>query len=289
MNSLTNRNYCTLFDSNYLPQGRAMIESLLFYDRRAVIYVLCIDDGVYTTLLKNNNSDRLILIPLNELEKHNSDLVNSKNNRSRVEYYWTCGPAFLLYVFENNINVNLLTYLDADLYFYSTPDIIYNQIGSRSIAIVPHNFILSARRLLKYGYYNVSWVSFRRDEEGLACLKHWHLDCVEFCGDWLDDKGRYGDQKYLDNWTNQYRNVCVLDLPGVNLAIWNVGRYVLSRVKQRIVINKKHPLVFYVILLLPQQLLVFCYLKLNQISLHEFEIKFLNHPCFCLLTVIMFQ
>ncbi len=245
MISLINHHYCTLFDSNYLPQGRAMIESLLYHDKRAVIFVLCIDENVYLNLSQCNLSDRLRLINLIEIEKYNVNLLDSKSTRSKVEYYWTCGPAFLLYVFENYLEVSFLTYLDADLYFYSSPDIVFEQIASSSIAIVPHNFIWTARRLLKYGYYNVSWVSFRRDEEGLKCLKFWHLDCIDYCFDRLDSNGRYGDQKYLDNWTNHYKNVCVLQLPGVNLAIWNIGRYKLSRVNQCLLINMNSPLIFY--------------------------------------------
>ena len=37
-------------------------------------------------------------------------------------------------------DINLITYLDADLLFYSSFEPIFNEIGNSSIAIIEHRF-----------------------------------------------------------------------------------------------------------------------------------------------------
>lgn len=65
--------------------------------------------------------EHVTLISYLDLETFLPDLANAKSNRSRVEYFYTCSPAICFYVLQKFPEVSLITYLDADLYFFSNP------------------------------------------------------------------------------------------------------------------------------------------------------------------------
>ena len=94
------------------------------------------------------------------------------------------------------------------------------------------------------GIYNVGWLSFRRDINGLACLQWWRERCIEWCYDRIEN-GKFADQKYLDDWINRFPNVVVLKHKGANLALWNLGNYHLSHQAGNSLVVDGQPLIFF--------------------------------------------
>jgi hypothetical protein len=178
-----------------------------------------------------------------QLEKQIPDLINAKSNRTKVEYYYTCSPAICSYVFSVFPNVDMLTYLDADLYFFSSPNLIFSEIGDASIAVIEHNFNWITKSNIKYGRFNVGWISFRRDSQGLRCLEEWQSNCLDWCYQKLF-QNKYADQKYLDYWPEKYDNLKIIKQKGANLAIWNIGNYNIKKSGDKIFVNNDQ-LVFY--------------------------------------------
>ncbi len=183
------------------------------------------------------------LISLEDFERGDTELLQAKETRNQVEYYFTCTPSLPLYVLKQWPEVDLITYLDADLYFFSDPAPIYEEIGEKSIAVIPHRFPKSIEHFKKSGIYNVGWLSFRRDEEGLACLKWWRDRCNEWCYDQIEPD-RFADQKYLDQWPNLFKGLSVIQHKGANLAPWNVVNYELREEAGRIWVDEQ-PLIFF--------------------------------------------
>jgi hypothetical protein len=68
-------------------------------------------------------------------------------------------------------------------------------------------------------------------------------ECTAWCFDRVED-GKFGDQKYLDTWPDRYPSLKIIEHKGFNLAIWNVGGYMM-RVKNGVVMIDDDPLVFY--------------------------------------------
>jgi hypothetical protein len=183
------------------------------------------------------------LISREEFEHADPIVAETQANRTRIEYYFTCTPALPYYVLRQNEQINLITYIDADLFFYSSPQPIFDELGNGSVAITPHRFTPALKMHEVSGLHNVGWLSFRRDQSGLACLEWWRERCVEWCYDRVED-GKFADQKYLDSFTKMFDGVVSLQHIGVNVALWNIGNYRLWSKNNHVMIDEA-PLVFF--------------------------------------------
>jgi len=267
--------FCTYFDQHYLAKGLALYHSLKQHCPAFRLWVLCLDEACYQALFKLALPE-VELISLERFEEEDTPLQIAKQNRSRVEYYFTCTPSLPLFILNHHAEVNLITYVDADLFFFSDPAPIYDEMEGYSIGITAHNFFVSMEsnlgnflnlsiirritslpvirvlmslkppsllELEKTGMYNVGWLSFRRDANGLACLQWWRERCIEWCYDRFENN-LYADQKYLDQWPKQFPGVVVLQHKGANLAPWNLNNYLISLDKSRVLVDNQL-LVFY--------------------------------------------
>jgi len=234
--------FCTYFDRHYLARGLALYQSLRGHCPSFRLWVLCMDRESHSALSRLGLSD-VCLIALEDFEKGDEELLRAKENRSRVEYYFTCTPSLPLFIFKSYPEVDMITYLDADLFFFADPLALYKEIADHSIAIIEHRFPSYLLGNRKYGIYNVGWVSFRRDERAFSCLRWWREQCIEWCYDRLEE-GRFADQKYLDDWPDRFPGVAVLRHKGANLAPWNLANYTIETDGERVLVDGQ-PLLFF--------------------------------------------
>ena len=234
--------FCTYFDQRFLSRGLALYHSLLDHCRSFHLWVLCLDEPVHAAL-SALELPHMTLVPLAELEAADRELLKVKGGRSTVEYYFTCTPAWPLWVFNHAPHLDMITYLDADLFFFADPAPIFEELGARSVGIIAHRFPPDMRWRECYGIYNVGWVSFRRDANGIACLRWWRERCIEWCHD-RAEAGRFGDQKYLDAWPELFDGVAVLEHPGANVAPWNLVGHTLDWINGRVTCCGR-PLIFF--------------------------------------------
>jgi hypothetical protein len=213
-------NFCTLFDSNYYSRGLVLYKSLLKLDFNFHLYVFAFDDECYN-LLNNQNLIHLTVISLNNFE--DVELLNIKNSRNKAEYCWTSTPCTILYCIQK-YNLSECTYLDADLYFFNTPEELFEEIGNSSIALTKHNYTKKYDQSNTSGIYCVQFVYFKNDKIGMTALKWWRDRCIEWCYARLEN-GKFGDQKYLDDWPTRFENVHVIQNLGAGVAPWNIQQY----------------------------------------------------------------
>ena len=238
---MTPRYFCTLFDSGYLLKGLAMIGSLARFCPDMTIYVLCMDDQT-KDLLERLDMPCVKRITLTEVE--NDELLKAKSDRGVAEYCWTLSSNFTWHVMQNHPEIDFLTYVDADLLFYSNVQPLFEEIGDASIAIIEHRFTPRLKHREINGRFCVEWVSFRRDEQGLACLSRWSEQCIEWCYYRLED-GKMGDQKYLDKWPERYSSCHILLNSGAGIAPWNYAQYEFAKDIQGNITVDGTPLIFY--------------------------------------------
>ena len=235
------QHFCTLFDSNYLVKGLAMLRSLHRHCPEGIVFVLCMD-GQTREVLERLDLPHVRCISLAEVET--PDLLAVKPGRSIAEYCWTLSPCLPWHVLQHHPEVDAITYLDADLYFYASPQPIFDEIGDASVAIIEHRFPEVFRHFEVRGRFCVEWVGFRRDEEGMACLKRWRDQCIEWCFYRLEEH-RMGDQKYLDAWPRDFRAVHIIAHPGAGVAPWNFGQYRFAQGPDGAPTVDGVPLIFY--------------------------------------------
>lgn len=238
---MTKRYFCTLFDSGYLLKGVAMLKSLARHCPDAHVHVLCMDRQAQDILTKLD-LPYISCIPLSDLE--DEALLEAKKDRGVAEYCWTLSPCLPWYVLQNNPQIDFITYLDADLLFYSSVQPLFDEIGDSSIAIIEHRFTPRLQDREVNGRFCVEWVSFRRDEEGMACLSRWREQCIEWCYYRLEE-GRMGDQKYLDEWPARYPSCHILQHPGAGIAPWNYAQYAFGWNQSGGITVQGVPLIFY--------------------------------------------
>jgi hypothetical protein len=238
---MASHHFCTLFDRNYLIKGVVMLRSLMEQCPEAEAYVLCMDPVVEEVLGKLALR-RVHLIPLAQIE--DEALLSIKASRGTGEYCWTLSPCLPLALMKANPQIQQVTYLDADLMFFSPLEPLFEEIGGASITVVEHRFTPALRSYRVNGRFCVEWVGFRRDAEGIACLERWREQCLEWCFYRLEE-GRMGDQKYLDEWPDRYRSVHVMRHLGAGVAPWNFDQYAFGEDELGRITVDRQPLIFF--------------------------------------------
>ena len=177
--------FCTVISRFRLYQAVALFCSLQEVITDHIIYVLCVDDETHR-LISRMGWQRIRLLHICELK--NESLNQLKKNRRMNEYCWTLKPLLIEAVFSRDPQIDRVTYVDADLFFFSDPSVIFkNQphcsvLLSRGDIVIPSLEPENKKRLQALmGKYNSGFISFKRDETGLECLKWWKKSCLKSC------------------------------------------------------------------------------------------------------------
>lgn len=236
-------NFCTLFDSNYLSRGYIMAESLLDSDPNFFLYVIAFDD-LCESVLRDWGHPRLKVIRLRDFEDER--LLSIKFSRTAAEYCWTCTPFSIEYCLRE-YGLDHCTYLDADLFFFSSPRPLIEEMGERSVLITEHRYTPDYDQSELSGVYCVQFITFKADQFGLHVLTWWRDACLEWCYA-RPEEGRFGDQKYLDDWPVRFEGVHVLQHLGGGVAPWNVQQYEVEHSEGNLLLrsgSELSPLIFY--------------------------------------------
>jgi hypothetical protein len=215
------RTYCTLFDKNYLYQGVALYQSLVRHAGDFNLYVLCMDDVSYSVLygMKLDN-----LTPVRVEDILTPTLEEVRGRTSHGQFCWVCQPIICQYVLEY-FHADMVTYLEADSLFFFSPEPLFEEMGAKSISLVPHNYSAEFNNSKSAGIYCTQFNAFRNDASGLAVLEYWKEWCYKY------NKSaplEYPGQTNLDNWPNKFEDVCVIQNVGAGVAPWNVSGYELT-------------------------------------------------------------
>ena len=220
-----------------------MLVGLLDKNPKSFIHVLAMDDYTHDILKLSPFRHQLNLIRLNEIEDYEGQLIKVKSQRTIAEYCWTLTPIIMKYVLDSNPLVQRLTYLDSDLYFFNDYNDILEEINATSIAIIEHRYPVKLSYMSVAGRFNVEWVTFTRHRDAVNCLGRWYVQCLDWCYAVAAD-GKFGDQRYLDDWPILYKNIVVIQNVGAGVAPWNYSNYNIHEYKGKLMVDE-WPLIFY--------------------------------------------
>lgn len=236
------RHFCTYFNSGYLDRALVLIESMRRHMPSFTLDVLCFDEAAYD-FFDQHPFPEVCRQRLSAFEERQPDVAAVKSSRSRAEYFFTCTSAWIGDVLERHKDMDVLTYLDADLCFFGSPELVFEEFADKDVLITEHGFAPDDLENLQYGRFNVGWLSFRNNRIGHDCLRRWQGQCVAWCFDRLED-GKFADQKYLDEWPERYGDHLMFGPPGLNTGPWSLSKTPLT-VRDGCLNVGGHPLIVY--------------------------------------------
>jgi hypothetical protein len=205
-----------------------MYESLKKQSASFHLFIFAFDELCYNILI-DLKLDGVTVISLSEFET--PELIGVKKNRTVAEYCWTCTPSTIDYVLKN-YDVPACTYIDSDLYFYSDPAILISELeeSGKSVLITEHRYSTLPRLHgeKKAGRFCVQFITFLKEKDSLEVLEKWRAQCIDWCFARYEE-GKFGDQKYLDEWPSLYSNIHILKHQGGGIAPWNLTQFTFNR------------------------------------------------------------
>lgn len=223
--------FCTLTDKNYLLKGLAMYQSLKSTLKLIPVklYWLCMDQQTYDAL-RTVAPGEIIPILLEDMEREHAELRQAKNNPNPGEYgnqysqyCWALAPWFIHYVLHRFArNQEAVIYVDSDIIFYASPQVIYGIMDQKSIAIHSHRSP-GPYKPADNGWFNVGVVVFKNDTVGRQACTQWKDWLMKTDHQYYKSHGSCGDQKYLELIYEKFAGeTCVFDNGTIitHLAPW---------------------------------------------------------------------
>lgn len=238
--------YFTLSDRNFLPRTLSMCRSLRQFESESRIIYFATEPITEVESLCFLELDIELFDVVDFLGENL--VLQLKLERSLLEFMWTLPSVILSKILTSEKMSSDIVYLDADIFFFSDPKVIWGEVALGNVSIVSHNFPDRLRDIfLDSGEFNVSWVSIPNSEFGKEVARNWAENCLELCPEIpVSKNGRfaYGDQKYLDYWPEDFGSrIQVIQNPGVGVAPWNYEKFQISNDEPFQVDDS--PLVFY--------------------------------------------
>jgi hypothetical protein len=223
--------FCTLFDSNYLDKGLALYWSMIRNITDFKLYIFAFDDKCFE-ILEHIHLKNTVVLSVHDIMTES--LCKIQKERTRAEFCWTCTPLIMEYVLINR-GENICTYIDADIYFFSSPKKLIREMieSGSSVGLVEHRFERNyeyGENVFHVGRYCIQFNTFLNNKKGRMVLKDWKESCISWCYSRYED-GKFGDQKYPDKWKQKYTGIYVYQNAGLGVAPWNLHLY--SRIKKK--------------------------------------------------------
>lgn len=214
------RVYCTLFNSLYLVRGLALYTSLKRHATPFRLYVFAMDSDT-ANVIRSFEDPQVVVVEPSEFE--DDALLLAKKSRTTAEYFWTCTPSIIRYCLVHRREPDC-TYVDADVWLMADPKPIFDEMGAASVLLTEHRYAPKYDQSRTSGRFCVQFMRFTATKAGLTALEWWRARCIEWCYARIED-GKFGDQKYLDDWEVRFSDVHVLRNIGGGLAPWNIDQY----------------------------------------------------------------
>lgn len=238
------RNFCTLSDKNYLYKGLTLYENLkdLYPDENFCLYYLCLDEETFN-IIDKNIEDSIYAMNLKYMEDYYPELLKAKENPASKygtqysQYCWCLCPFLIWRLLDEVIlGIDEVMYLDSDLFFYHSPEIIFDYINKSGASVGIHKHRFGNENYVynplenTVGEFNVGAIYFKNNEIGKEISVLWKDWLLNPKNEHYEAYGSCGDQKYLDLFIPLFgkENICVFDEQGSGigqLAAWNCSEY----------------------------------------------------------------
>jgi hypothetical protein len=235
---------CTIVSANYLHFAWTLAESYLKFHPEDEFHLLVVDrlPEDFTPLNPN--------VRVLEVEKLGLPAFPSLAFKfDLLELNTAVKPSFIKHLFA--VGAEKVIYFDPDIYVFHSVELIYSELDTRSIVLIPHILTptpdaghVYERDLLGTGVFNLGFIAVSNSPQGRDFLDWWEDRCLNFGFQDLR-AGLFVDQKWMNLAPCLFDNMHILRHPGCNAAYWNLHERTLSEVDGGYMVNGAFPLVFY--------------------------------------------
>jgi hypothetical protein len=194
------------------------------------LYVFAFDDRCFN-YLSSEKFPNLTVISLEAFETE--ELLTVKKQRTAAEYCWTCSSSTIHHCITN-FGLDNCTYVDADMLFYSNPRVLIDEMRDKSVLITAHRYTPEYDQSSVSGKFCVQFMTFKNTVEGMLVLNWWRNACIEWCYARVEE-GKFGDQKYVDEFQTRFSGVHELEHLGGGVAPWNLQQYSFVKKENKII------------------------------------------------------
>lgn len=214
--------FYTYFNVAYLAKGKLMLESLLSVAPTAKVFVYAMDPKT-NEYLQSWKQNRVNIVNFENEILPLPEIAEIRKTREGKSFFWSLTPILAEETLKRVSENAAITYIDADLYFYSNPAPLLEG-ENWDCLISPHFYGPSCQPLeVTHGKYCVQFMSFRNNANGKSILRWWKEQVLESCEP-VPKNGKFGDQKYVDEFQSRFERVTEIEHPGAGLASWNLDR-----------------------------------------------------------------
>lgn len=237
-------NFCTIISKDSLYKGLVLYNSLKARDPDFHLFFLCMQNNV-KVLLKKMNLEKVTVTGFDEIENEDMEFAKTKRNRNDKEYAWTAKAPMILHLFRHHPYLTHMVYIDADVEFFTNPDPIFHEFEHYSIMITRERFYIQDNTSWheQYGFFNGGFMAFKNDANSMECLMWFRKKCIEWCYNRAEN-GHYGDQVYMNDWREKFKQVGVMKNIGINTTAWYAHACYMEDLNGTIYISDT-PLVYY--------------------------------------------
>jgi hypothetical protein len=234
--------FCTIVTPDHMDRALALLQSLREHTKPVPFFVLATNSVSY-------EPEGVQVVSLDTLcaEDETARQVCTKYGNSTDKARWSLKPVFTTFILRKYSAVSQVLYLDCDVCFFDSADVLFSQLASGGVLLTPHwrpidpGPSLSTFRLnFQDGLFNAGCVGI--NSRGVDAMKWWARACLSECI--VDrEQGLFVDQRYLDILPIYFPDTVICRHQGCNVAAWNMH---LRRctINGHVLINDIWPLVF---------------------------------------------
>lgn len=240
--------YFTLCSNNYLPFAISLGNSLLQFLPDSKIIIGLVDE-IHPTIDYSSLGDFEFLPCFNLGYPEFESMLAGYNI---IEFNTAVKPFYFEYLFKNHTDVDRIYYIDPDILFYQTPELLNQEwTVDASIQLTPNLLWLPDRLVrgelasMKHGHNNLGYIGMQRGEETDEIIRWWKERLTTHC---LLDKcnGIFVDQKWMDLAPLFFKGIVSVKHPGWNMAWWNLTERRLGKNEAGYYVNDLSiPLIFF--------------------------------------------
>ncbi|WP_298236997.1 glycosyltransferase [uncultured Algibacter sp.] len=240
----------TICSNNYLGQALALKQSFLKHN----------PDFVFVIVLMDKYSDEIDYKQFSPAKFVLAEALDTINLEDLISKYYiielnTCIKASAFkYLIKRNPNLEVIYYLDPDLYFYNSLDSLNEKLKTKAAVLTPHILTQIERdgkfpeenTFLQYGVFNLGFLGLNPKKESTKkILDWWEHRTLNFGYDSVH-KGYFVDQLWMNFLPVFYDDIEIIKSYGYNMAPWNLHeRRIISVEANKILLNDNSELVFY--------------------------------------------